>query len=93
MNCLDGSWPEMTYAKCSEVAGSQPTERSLDLMSALKVSGVEDVWGEIHFGANGESRMDFTLKIHLHKAMDNSLAERYHHYHHHHQRQPFTCFV
>ena len=92
MKCLDGSWPEMTYAKCSEAAGGQPTERSLDLMSALKVSGVEDVWGEFHFATNGESRMDFTLKIHLHKAMDNSLADRYHHYRHH-QHQPFTCFV
>ena len=80
----------MTYTKCSDFPGGQPTERSLDLMSALKMSGVEDVWGEIHFATNGESRMDFTLKIHLHKAMENSLAERYH-YHHHHQ--PVICFV
>ena len=92
MKCLAGSWPEMTYTKCSDFPGGKPTERSLDLMSALKVSGVEDVWGEIHFAANGESRMDFTLKIHLHKAMDNSLADRYHHYHHQ-QDQQVICFV
>ena len=73
---LDGSWPEMTYTKCSEFGGGQPTERSLDLMSALKVSGVEDVWGELSFATNGESRMDFTLSLNLYKAMDNSLADR-----------------
>ena len=66
----------MTYTKCSEFGGGQPTERSLDLMSALKVSGVEDVWGEMSFVANGESRMDFTLKVQLHSAMDSSLADR-----------------
>jgi ionotropic glutamate receptor len=71
----DGSWPEMTYTKCSEFSGGEPIERSLDLMSALKASGVEDVWGEVHFITNGESHMEFTLKVHLQKVMDKSLAE------------------
>ena len=69
----------MAYTKCSQFAGSQPVERSLDLMSALKVSGVDDVWGKVHFSTNGESHMEFTLKIHHQKTMDNSLAERYLH--------------
>ena len=66
----------MTYTKCSQFGGGQPVERSLDLMSALKVSGVADVWGEVHLTTNGESHMDFHLKVHLHKAMDNNLADR-----------------
>ena len=75
LNCLDGGWPEMTYTKCSQFAGGQPIERSLDLMSALKVS--EDVWGKIHFSSNGETHMEFTLNVHLQKAMDYSLVDRY----------------
>ena len=67
----------MTYTKCSQFPGGEPIERSLDLMSALKVSGVEDVWGKVHFSANGESHMEFTLKIHHQKTMDKSLADRY----------------
>ena len=39
----------------------------------------EDVWGKVHFSTNGESHMEFTLKIHHQKTMDNSLAERYLH--------------
>ena len=66
----------MTYTKCSQFAGGQPTQRSLDLMSALKVSGMEDVWGKIHFSTNGETHMDFTLKVQLQKAMDYSLVDR-----------------
>ena len=66
----------MTYTKCSQFSADQPIERSLDLMSALKVSGVPDVWGNFHFSTNGETHMDFTLKIHLQKAMENSLTER-----------------
>ena len=66
----------MTYTKCSQFAGDQPIERDLDLMSALKVSGVKDVWGEVHLSKNGESHMEFTLKVHLQKTMDKSLAER-----------------
>ena len=66
----------MTYTKCSEFAGGQPTQRSLDLMSALKASGVGDVWGKVHLSSNGESHMEFTLNVHLHKAVDNALAER-----------------
>ena len=72
IKCLDGSWPEMAYTRCSEFPGGQPTARSLDLMSALKMSGVADVWGQTHFSSNGESRMDFTLKVHLHKAKDQT---------------------
>ena len=66
----------MAYTKCSQFAGSQPVERSLDLMSALKVSGVDDVWGKVHFSTNGESHMDLTLRVHLDKALDSSLIER-----------------
>ena len=66
----------MAYTKCSQFAGGQPVERSLDLMSALKVSGVEDVWGKVHFSTNGESHMDLTLRVHLDKALDSSLIER-----------------
>ena len=71
----------MTYTKCSEFAGGQPIERSLDLMSALKVSGVPDIWGNFHFSTNGETHMDFTLKVNLQKAMDYSLVDRSHHHH------------
>ena len=66
----------MTYTKCSQFAGGQPTQRSLDLMSALKASGVEDVWGKVHFSTNGESHMELALKVHLHKALDNAMVER-----------------
>ena len=66
----------MIYTKCSQFSADQPIERSLDLMSALKVSGVPDVWGKFHFTTNGETHMDFTLKIHLQKAMDYSLVDR-----------------
>ena len=66
----------MAYTKCSQFAGSQPVERSLDLISALKVSGVEDVWGSFHLSTNGESHMDLTLRVHLDKALDSSLIER-----------------
>ena len=76
IKCSDGSWPEMTYTKCSEFGGDQPVERSLDLVSAMKMSGFDDVWGETHFISNGESHTSFTLNIHLHKAMDNSLVDR-----------------
>ena len=66
----------MTYTKCSQFSGGEPIERSLDLMSALKMSGVQDVWGKFHLSTNGESHMEFTLKVHLQKTMENSLAER-----------------
>ena len=66
----------MTYTKCTEFSGGEPIERSLDLMSALKMSGVPDVWGTMHLSTNGESHMEFTLKVHLMKTMENSLAER-----------------
>ena len=66
----------MTYTKCSQFPGGEPIERSLDLMSALKVSGVEDVWGKFHLSANGESHMELMLRVHLDKALDNSLIER-----------------
>ena len=66
----------MTYTKCSQFPGGEPIERSLDLMSALKVSGVEDVWGKFHLSTNGESHMELTLRVHLDKALDNSLIER-----------------
>ena len=66
----------MTYTKCSQFSGGEPIERSLDLMSALKTSGVQDVWGNFHFSTNGESHMDFRLNVHLHQALENALAER-----------------
>ena len=66
----------MNYTKCSQFAGGQPIERSLDLMSALKMSGVPDVRGKIHFSTNGESHMELTLKVNHHKALDSSLIER-----------------
>ena len=76
MNCVDGSWPTMTYSKCSEFPGGQPVERSLDLMSALKESEVADVWGKITFSTNGKTHMSTQLEVHLHKAMDYSLVDR-----------------
>ena len=33
-----GSWPEMTYTKCSEYNSQEPISRSLDLIGGLKVS-------------------------------------------------------
>ena len=66
----------MTYTKCSQFSGGEPVERSLDLIPALKLSGVQDVWGEFHFSTNGETHMGFQLKVHHHKAMENSLVER-----------------
>ena len=66
----------MTYTKCSQFSGGEPIERSLDLMSALKMSGVPDVWGKMHLSTNGESHMEFTLKVHLHQALEMALAER-----------------
>ena len=73
----------MTYTKCSQFPGGQPIERSLDLMSALKVSGVEDVWGKFHLSTNGESHMDFTLRLKYQKAKDNRLSDRYYSNHNH----------
>ena len=67
----------MTYTKCGQFAGGEPIERNLDLMSALKVSEVDDVWGKVHLSTNGESHMDLTLRVHLDKALNNSLIERY----------------
>ena len=32
-----GSWPLMTYTKCSEFTSKKPTLRSLNLVSAIKV--------------------------------------------------------
>ena len=32
-----GSWPSMTYTKCSEFTSKKPTLRSLNLVSAIKV--------------------------------------------------------
>ena len=32
-----GSWPEMTYTKCSEYTSDVPIDRSIDLISSIKV--------------------------------------------------------
>ena len=33
-----GSWPEITYSKCSEfTAGDAPIDRAIDLVSSMKV--------------------------------------------------------
>ena len=81
----------MTYTKCSQFTGAQPAvERSLDLVSALNMSGLEDVWGEIHLSTNGESHMDFTLRLKYQKAMDNRLSDRYYSNHNH---QPLISFL
>ena len=67
----------MTYTKCSQYTGEEPTARSVNLLSALRDSRTQDVWGEMHISSNGESHMSFMLNIHLYRAMDNSLIERW----------------
>ena len=36
-NIRSGSWPAMTYTKCSEYTSDTPTPRRLNLVSAIKV--------------------------------------------------------
>ena len=33
-----GSWPDMTYTKCSEVTGDDPIKRDVDLLSSMRVN-------------------------------------------------------
>ena len=66
----------MSYTKCSEFASEEPVARDLDLMSGLKNSGSDDIWGEMVFKRNGESHMSFKLNLQYHKAMDNIMVER-----------------
>ena len=33
----DGSWPQLSYSKCADYTSNEPTERSLDLLSAIEV--------------------------------------------------------
>ena len=35
-----GSWPEMTYTKCSEYTSDVPIDRSIDLISSFKVFNI-----------------------------------------------------
>ena len=32
-----GTWPEMTYTKCSEYTSTEPIDRTLDLVSSIQV--------------------------------------------------------
>ena len=66
----------MSYTKCSEFSSQAPVARDLDLMSGLKNSGSDDIWGEMVFKRNGESHMSFKLNLQYHKAMDNIMVER-----------------
>ena len=66
----------MSYTKCSEFSSEEPIARDLDLMSGLKNSGSDDIWGEMVLMRNGESHMSFQLNLQYHKAMDNSMVER-----------------
>ena len=66
----------MSYTKCSEFSSGQLTVRDLDLMSGLKNSGSEDIWGQMVLSRNGESHMSFQLNLQYYKAMDNSMVER-----------------
>jgi len=71
----DGSWPQLSYSKCADYTSNEPTERSLDLLSAIEASSSPDLWGSMMFKSNGHSYMDFKLEVHLYKAMDGSLME------------------
>ena len=76
-----GSWPAMTYTKCSEFTSETPTPRSLNLVSAIKASSVPMVWGKMMLESNGLSYMDFKLHVDVNKAMDGMLKERLVHDH------------
>ena len=72
-----GSWPSLSVSKCADYTSDAPTERSLDLVSAIKSSSSPDLWGKMMFESNGHSFMEFKLDVHLYKALDGSLTERY----------------
>ena len=67
----------MSYTKCSEFSSEEPIVRDLDLMSGLKNSGSEDIWGQMVLSRNGESHMSFQLNLQYYKAMDKSMVERW----------------
>ena len=66
----------MSYTKCSEFSSGQLIVRDLDLMSGLKNSGSEDIWGQMVLSRNGESCTSFQLNLQYFKVMDNSIVDR-----------------
>ena len=71
-----GSWPSLSVSRCADYTSDAATERSLDLVSALKSSSSPDLWGKMMFESNGHSYMSFKVDVHLHKAIDGFLSER-----------------
>jgi len=71
-----GSWPEMTYTKCSEYTSDVPIDRSLDLVSSIKSVSMPDAYGSMMLVSNGLSYMSFDLGVVTYDIMSGKIANR-----------------
>jgi len=71
-----GSWPEMTYTKCSEYTSDVPIDRSIDLAVALKSVSIADAFGPMVLSSNGLSYMGFDLGVVTYDIKSKKIADR-----------------
>jgi len=58
-----GSWPEMTYTKCSEYTSDVPIDRSIDLLASVLSVDMPNAFGAMMLVSNGLSYMSFDVGV------------------------------
>jgi len=71
-----GTWPEISYTKCSEYTSDVPIERSVDLLTSMKsLSATPHTFGSIKLEANGLSHVNFELDVDILKVKKSKVME------------------
>jgi len=71
-----GTWPEMTYTKCSEYTSTEPIDRTLDLVSSIQSVSMADTYGSMMLVSNGLSYMGFDLAVDTYDIKSGKIAKR-----------------